>query len=82
MEELNQSGRESAQSWQRGHGDKVTKMRSCLQHVNCLVLLERDCWVGPELSEPRRQAVLVGGKGVPRGHGDPKAHGIRELARP
>lgn len=82
MEELNQSGRESARSWQRGHGDKVTKMRSCLQHVNCLVLLERDCWVGPELSEPRRQAVLVGGKGVPRGHGDPKAHGIRELARP
>lgn len=32
-EELTWNGREPVQPWQRGHGDKVIRMRSCLQHV-------------------------------------------------
>lgn len=32
-EELTWSRRERVRCWQRGHGDKVTKMRSCVPHV-------------------------------------------------
>lgn len=32
-EEFTWAGRKQDRSWQRGHGDKVTRMRNWLQHV-------------------------------------------------
>lgn len=62
----------------RGQSHQDEKL---LQHVSSLALPERDCRVGPEHSEPRRQAVLGGRGGALRGHRDPKARGIWEPAR-
>lgn len=63
---LTRNGRERVRPWQRGHGDKVTRMRSCLQHVkNDKQFGVPGAWLWPW--------------GVPRAHRPSPDCGIREL---